>query len=209
MFEQITAISAVAGSLVAIVVFVKGSIELMAMPRVALRADYNFAHEFAERCGDANAKGYAKELGYKALVNDGNLDTEQRKAILRLPNGVKTVPKYLTARNLLVVQVNGPILRWRIRRHSVRWYRRLLVVLMFTLYLVLAMVGLPAIFGPYPKTEMLALDVILALPPVASIFLVFLASLCMVKAIKLGVAASLVTLAATQVQLPDDSDTRD
>jgi hypothetical protein len=177
MFEPITAISAVAGSMVALVVFVKGSIELLAMPRVTLRADYNFAHEFAQRSGDANAGAYAKELGFKALVNDGSLNTEQRKAVLRLPNRVKTIPLYLKARNLLVVQEEAPILSWRVSRHGIPAYRKFLIGLLFTLYLALALIGLPAVFGLYPKTGLLVLDRILTLPLGASLYLVFLASL--------------------------------
>ena len=182
--------------LVGIVGIVKIGLDVRGMPRVAQRNEYDFVHEFAERTGDDRAASYAKELGYRTLVNDDALTTEQRKAVLTLPNRVKSIQWYLKVRKLVTVQIGAPVLTWKKHRHSIAAYRRALMAVLFFVYVVLASAGLFAIFLPGQRTPWVALNQILNLPVWASLYLVLLASLCLFRSIQLKTAADLVKLAS-------------
>lgn len=192
LIEQITRVLAVFGGLGSVAILVKTVIELSTGPTARARSEYEFANSLAQQTGDPALSSYAEELAFKILIGDQNLTTPQRRALLTLPNRVRSIPRYLKSHRLLTVHHSGQVLRWKLGRHKSRWYRKSIMGALFFLYVALSLVGLPALFGPYPKTFSLVLDAILKLPPLASLFFVFLAGFCLFHALTLSTAETLI-----------------
>lgn len=201
--EELKQVVGIVGGLGGLVLIVKAWIELRAIPSTLERSQYEFAYSLAERYGDPSLASYAEELGYKTLVKDGNLSMPQRKALLTIRNRVKTIPLYMKARRFLVVQQRGPILRWKHRQHKYSWYRKSVMRVMFFLYFIFGLTGLPALLGPYPKTEFPTLDELLGMPSQVSLSLIFLAAYCLYHALTLSTAEDLVAAAEAMGPHPE------
>lgn len=204
--EPLTALASVIAAIVSIAGLMKIVIEVKSMPRLAQRAEYEFADKIAQRTQDPVAKSYAEELGYRALINDDELTNDQRKALLTLPNRVKLIPLYLKARRLLNVGTQAPVLTWKAQRHASPRYRNFVAWGLYCAYLVFAMLGFPAMFGPYPSTPFALLNAVLKLPLWVSVCLIFLAAVCLFNALTLASASSLVRAANSVVPAGDEHD---
>ncbi|WP_147328140.1 MULTISPECIES: hypothetical protein [unclassified Duganella] len=192
LIEQTTRVLTVVGGLGSVALLVKTVIELSTGPTIRARSEYEFAKSLAQQTGDPALNSYVEELAFKILIGDQNLNMSQRRALLTLPNRVRSMPRYLKSRRFLTVHHSGQVLRWKVERYKSRWYRKSIMGTLFFLYLAFSLVGLPALFGPYPKTFSLILDAILKLPPLASLYFVFLAGLCLFHALTLSTAESLI-----------------
>lgn len=193
--ELLTLISVGAGIIVALFAVSRNGLELRALPRVNQRAEYNFVHEFATRTRDVNAISYAEELGYKILVTDKRLNTQQRKAILGLPNRVELIPLYSKVCRLLTVQSTGPILNWKHARHGNLIYRKFLISFYLLVYGVFGWVGLFSLMGPYSGEKYEFLDSIISIPTPISIVMILISAFFMFHALALKNAAKLIKMA--------------
>lgn len=190
--EQINLVLKIVGGLGSLALLVKAVNELSTGSTVRARGEYEFANSLGQQSGDPALSSYAEDLAFKILIGDQNLTTPQRRALLTLPNRVRSIPLYLKSRRLLTVHYSGQVLRWKLERHKSRWRRKSIIGAMYFLYLALSLVGLPALFGPYPKTFSSVLDVILKLPPLASLYFVFIAGVCLFHALRLSTAEALI-----------------
>lgn len=192
LVQHITLALSVVGGLGSVALLAKTIIELKTGTGARARAGYELANSLAQQLGDPALSSYSQELAFKILIGNDDLTTPQRRALLTLPNRIRSIPRYLKAHRLLSVHHSGQVLRWKFARHKLPWYRKSLMGFLLFLYVTLSSIGLMALFGPYPKTFSMVLDEMLKLPPLASLYFVFIAGLCLFHSLKLSTAENLI-----------------